>query len=62
MIRLNSAEGSHPDRILGLRPEIGIPLNIEGAVLKCDADGVAVVGSRKPSLYGIKLEIGRAHV
>ena len=62
MIRVNSAEGSHPDRILGLRPEIGIPLDIEGAVLKCDADGVAVVGSRKPSLYGIKLAAKAADI
>ncbi|MBO4698109.1 DNA-protecting protein DprA [bacterium] len=62
MIRLNSAEKNHPDRILGLRPEIGIPLDIEGAVLKCDADGVAVVGSRKPSLYGIKLAAKAADI
>ena len=50
----NTAE-NHPDRILKLNPAIGLPLDIEGSVLPCDAGAVAVVGSRKPSLYGIKL-------
>ena len=50
----NTAE-NHPDTILKLNPVIGIPLDIEGSVLPCDADAVAIVGSRKPTLYGIKL-------
>ncbi|MBO7126118.1 DNA-protecting protein DprA [bacterium] len=50
----NTAE-NHPDKILKLAPEIGLPLDIEGSVLPCDAEAVAIVGSRKPSLYGIKL-------
>ena len=50
----NTAE-NHPDKILKLAPEIGLPLDIEGSVLPCDAGGIAIVGSRKPSLYGIKL-------
>ncbi|MBP5407402.1 DNA-protecting protein DprA [bacterium] len=50
----NTAE-NHPDRILKLDPKIGLPLDIEGSILPCDADGIAIVGSRKPSLYGIKL-------
>ena len=55
MAKVNSAAENHPDRILRLRPEIGIPLDIAGSILPCDADAVAIVGSRKPSLYGIKL-------
>jgi len=55
MVRLSNGAADHPDRILGLRPEIGLPLDVEGSVLPGDAGGIAIVGSRKPSLYGIKL-------
>lgn len=55
MVRITSDSPDHPDRILNLRPEIGLPLFEEGQILKCDACGIAVVGSRKPTLYGIKL-------
>ena len=50
----NTAE-NHPDRILKLKPEIGLPLDIEGSIFPCDTNALAIVGSRKPSLYGIKL-------
>jgi Predicted Rossmann fold nucleotide-binding protein involved in DNA uptake len=55
MVKTGPNEANHPDNILGLRKKTGIPLFIEGSILKCDAGGVAIVGSRKPSLYGIKL-------
>ena len=55
MVRLSNGAANHPDRILGLRPEIGLPLDVEGSILPGDAGAVAIVGSRKPSLYGIKL-------
>lgn len=55
MVKITNGASNHPDRILGLKPEIGLPLDIEGSVIPGDADGIAIVGSRKPSLYGIKL-------
>ena len=55
MVKISQSEALHPDNILGTGEKIGIPLFIEGSILKCDADGIAIVGSRKPSLYGIKL-------
>jgi len=55
MTKITNIAENHPDRILKLKPEIGLPLDIEGSILPCDADAVAIVGSRKPSLYGIKL-------
>ena len=55
MAKTGSIEENHPDRVLKLRPAIGLPLDIAGSVLPCDAGAVAIVGSRKPSLYGIKL-------
>lgn len=55
MAKISNSAENHPDRILGLRPEIGLPLDVEGSVLPCDAGAVAIVGSRKPSLYGVRL-------
>lgn len=55
MVKIAPNDAKHPDNILGLREKTGIPLFVEGSVLECDAGGVAIVGSRKPSIYGIKL-------
>jgi len=55
MAKISNIEEKHPDRILKLDPQIGLPLDIEGSILPCDAGAVAIVGSRKPTLYGIKL-------
>lgn len=55
MVKISPDDTKHPDNILGLREKTGIPLFVEGSVLKCDSGAVAIVGSRKPSLYGIKL-------
>ena len=55
MAKIGNAAENHPDRILGLCPEIGLPLDVEGSILPCDAGAVAIVGSRKPSLYGVRL-------
>lgn len=45
----------HPNIALNCRPKIDRPLWIEGTLLPEDAGGVAIVGTRKPTLYGIKL-------
>jgi len=55
MIRIEAGDIRHPDRIMKCRPEIAYPLFIDGDLAAEDAGGVAVVGSRKPSLYGIKM-------
>lgn len=55
MIEVASKESGHPDKVLDLDPKIALPLFIKGEILSCDAGAVAVVGSRKPTLYGIKL-------
>ena len=55
MAKISNIEEKHPDRILKLEPLIGLPLDIVGSILPCDAGAVAIVGSRKPTLYGIKL-------
>ena len=55
MAKISNIEEKHPDRILKLEPLIGLPLDIVGSILPCDAGAVAIVGSRKPSVYGIKL-------
>ena len=55
MAKISNIEEKHPDRILKLDPKIGLPLDIVGSILPCDAGAVAIVGSRKPSVYGIKL-------
>ena len=55
MAKISNIAENHPDRILKLDPIIGLTLDIEGSILACDAGAVAIVGSRKPSLYGIKL-------
>ena len=55
MTKIDSGAANHPDKILGLDPQIGLPLDAEGSILPCDKGGIAVVGSRKPTLYGIRL-------
>ena len=55
MIRLETDNTMHPDRLLGCDPQTGLPLYLLGELRKEDAHGVAVVGTRKPTLYGIKM-------
>lgn len=55
MIRIEATDDRHPDKLLKCRPEIAYPLYIKGNIIHQDAGGVAIVGSRKPSLYGIKM-------
>lgn|GEM_PF-2663959 len=55
MIRLETDNTMHPDRLLECNPQTGLPLYILGELKKEDAHGVAVVGTRKPTLYGIKM-------
>ena len=55
MTKTGNIAENHPDRILKLNPVIGLPLDIVGSILPSDAGGIAIVGSRKPSVYGIKL-------
>lgn len=55
MILLKTDNPLHPDHFLQIVPPIGIPLWMEGMIDKKDAHAVAIVGTRKPSLYGIEL-------
>lgn len=55
MIKAEPGNINHPDIILKCRPEIGVSVFIDGSIVVEDSGGVAIVGSRKPSLYGIKM-------
>ncbi len=55
MIVLRADNPLHPDHFLRREPPIGLPLWMEGMLERADARAVAVVGTRKPSLYGIEL-------
>lgn len=55
MIKIEPGNIDHPDILLKCRPEIGFSVFIDGTIKAEDAGGVAIVGSRKPSLYGIKM-------
>lgn len=55
MFKAEPGSPGHPDILFNCRPEIGVSLYIDGDLTSSDKDGVAIVGSRKPSLYGIKV-------
>ncbi|MGI6395451.1 MAG: DNA-processing protein DprA [bacterium] len=55
MIAIDPFSTSHPDKILKCSPETASPLYVDGTVIPEDAEGIAIVGTRKPSLYGIKM-------
>ena len=55
MIRLETNNSTHPDKLLKCNPETRLPLYLLGELKKEDANGVAIVGTRKPTLYGIKM-------
>jgi len=55
MIRLETDNIMHPDKLFSCDPKTGLPVYIRGDLKIEDALGVAIVGSRKPSLYGIKM-------
>lgn len=55
MIVLRADNPLHPDHFLQLLPAIGVPLWMEGILEAADARAIAIVGTRKPSLYGIEL-------
>lgn len=55
MITVDLDNNMHPDRLLKCDPQIGLPLHMLGDLLEEDAQGVAIVGTRKPSLYGINM-------
>ena len=55
MIKLETGNMMHPDKLLKCDPQIGLPVYLTGELLEEDAQGVAVVGTRKPTLYGIKM-------
>ncbi len=61
---IETASKEHPDIILKCSPPIGVPLQVEGVLKERDREGIAIVGSRKPSLYGIRLadKIAKASV
>ncbi len=53
MILLKTDNPLHPDRFLRITPPIGVPLWMEGMIEATDERAIAVVGTRKPSRYGI---------
>jgi DNA processing protein len=55
MIKSFNSDKNHPDRLFKCDPEIGVPLYIKGELTEIDRNGVAIVGSRKPALYGIRM-------
>ncbi len=55
MIKTVNSDKSHPDILFKCDPPIAVPLYIQGELKKEDGNGVAIVGSRKPSIYGIKM-------
>lgn len=55
MIVLRTDNPLHPDNFLRLDPLIGVPLWMEGMFEATDSRAIAIVGTRKPSLYGIEL-------
>ncbi|HNW83397.1 MAG TPA: DNA-protecting protein DprA [bacterium] len=55
MLKAEPGNINHPDILLNCRPEIGVSVFIDGSMKDLDSNGVAIVGSRKPSLYGIKM-------
>ncbi|HOW51710.1 MAG TPA: DNA-processing protein DprA [bacterium] len=55
MIVLRTDNPLHPDNFLRLTPAIGVPLWMEGMFEAADSRAIAIVGTRKPSLYGIEL-------
>ncbi len=55
MIVLRTDNPLHPDHFLRIDPAIGVPLWMEGMFEAADARAIAIVGTRKPSLYGIEL-------
>ncbi len=55
MIVLRTDNPLHPDNFLRVLPAIGVPLWMEGMLDAADSRAIAIVGTRKPSLYGIEL-------
>ncbi len=55
MILLKTDNPLHPDLFLRIEPPIGVPLWMEGMIDSGDARAIAIVGTRKPSRYGIGL-------
>lgn len=55
MFKAEPGNAGHPDIFLNCRPEIGVSVYLDGALTESDREGVAIVGSRKPSLYGIRM-------
>jgi len=45
----------HPDNLWGLKYKLGVDLNVIGEILPRDVKSIAVIGTRKPSLYGIEI-------
>ncbi len=55
MMFLESLSPIHPDNLFNLEPKINTGLYINGEIKKQDKNSVAIVGTRKPDLYGIKI-------
>ena len=61
---LDSSHPLHPNNYFKIEPKLSYPLYMSGMIDERDRFMIAVVGTRKPSLYGIEItkEISRAAV
>jgi len=55
MILLETDNAMHPDKLFNIVHDIGCRLYIKGELFQSDMKSVAIVGTRKPSLYGVKM-------
>ena len=55
MMFLENLSPIHPDNLFNLEPKINMGLYIKGEIKEQDKNSVAIVGTRKPDLYGIKI-------
>ncbi len=55
MRNLSPGHPDHPDKILFLEKPLGISIYMNGDINEADCGAVAVVGTRKPDIYGINM-------
>ncbi|MCK5807986.1 DNA-processing protein DprA [bacterium] len=55
VIRVSADDARHPDAALKLLVPIRYPLSLDGEFLPSDSGGVAIVGTRNPSSYGVRM-------
>lgn len=55
VVRVSADDARHPDTALKLVSPIKYPLSLDGSFLPTDATAIAVVGTRNPSSYGVRM-------